>query len=134
MRRGGLRVCCVCVGSRGGGSCARQISGRRQACGCLFMRPARGAFVFPAACQLEAHCAFPSSLITRNTSSCCPLLSAAHRFTPTMAEQAALDSAKAAATKQSYETDALMSQYLALVRSPWGGGSGAGAARRPGLA
>lgn len=32
-----------------------------------------------------------------------------------MAEQAALDSARAAATKQSYETDALMGQYLALV-------------------
>jgi hypothetical protein len=33
-----------------------------------------------------------------------------------MAEQAQLDIAKVAATKQSYETDALMCQYLALVR------------------
>lgn len=32
-----------------------------------------------------------------------------------MSEQAALDVAKAASTKQSYETDALMGQYLALV-------------------
>ncbi|GBF99408.1 hypothetical protein Rsub_12240, partial [Raphidocelis subcapitata] len=40
------------------------------------------------------------------------------RFTPTMAEQAALDSAKAAATKASYETSALMSQYLALHFGP----------------
>ena len=39
------------------------------------------------------------------------------RFTPTMEEQAVLDSAKVASTKQSYETDALMCQYLSLVSS-----------------
>jgi hypothetical protein len=37
-----------------------------------------------------------------------------------MAEQAQLDIAKVAATKQSYETDALMCQYLALVRARTG--------------
>jgi len=51
------------------------------------------------------------------------------RFTPTTKEQAVLDSAKVASTKQSYETDALMCQYLALVSCSgrWGemGGSSA---------
>jgi hypothetical protein len=37
-----------------------------------------------------------------------------------MQEQAVLDSAKVASTKQSYETDALMCQYLALVSAGWG--------------
>lgn len=39
-------------------------------------------------------------------------------FTPTRREQAELDSAKLAATKSSYETDALMAQYLSLHFGP----------------
>lgn len=37
-----------------------------------------------------------------------------------MAEAAAREAAKAAATKASYETDALMGQYLALVSAQAG--------------